>query len=206
MRRILVQMCILALALATADDSVAQPLPELTLADDATTVSGLSSGAYMAVQLHVAFSQGIAGAGVVAGGPYLCARGDVFTALNQCMQTMPGGPNETALLADAHNFAAAGRIDSLSGLAGDRVYLFSGKEDRTVKRPAMDSARDFYIAGGVAAEDIQYVTDVSAGHAFLAPGGPNPCATTQPPFINDCGIDQAGDILATYSEMIPMAG
>ena len=62
-------------------------------------------------------------------------------------------------------------------------------------RPAMDSARDFYLAGGVGAADIQYVTDVRAGHAFLALGGPNACATTQPPFVNDCGIDQAGEIL-----------
>jgi poly(3-hydroxybutyrate) depolymerase len=46
----------------------AQSLPELTFDAGATTVSGLSSGAYMAVQAHAAFSSGIAGAGVVAGG------------------------------------------------------------------------------------------------------------------------------------------
>ncbi len=32
------------------------------------SVSGLSSGAYFAVQFHVAFSKDIMGAGVVAGG------------------------------------------------------------------------------------------------------------------------------------------
>ena len=196
MRRFFLRLSILAIVLAAANDVVAQSLPELTLDQDATTVSGLSSGGYMAVQLHVAFSEGITGAGVVAGGPYFCARGSVHTALGQCMQTLPGGPDEAALLAEAQSFAAADRIDPLSGLAGDRVYLFSGTQDRTVTRPAMDSARDFYVAAGIAAADVRYVTDVPAGHAFLAPDGPNPCETTQPDFINDCGIDQAGDILA----------
>ncbi len=193
MRRILLRTVLLVLTLAGTAE--AQPLPELTLAQDATTVSGLSSGAHMAVQMHVAFSERIAGAGVVAGGPYYCARGDVLTALNQCMRTAPGGPDAAALRTAAEGFAAAGRIDPLRGLAGDRVYLFSGSKDRTVRRPAMDAARDFYLAAGVAAADIRYVTDVPAGHAFLAPDGPNACAATRPPFVNDCGIDQAGDIL-----------
>jgi len=40
-----------------------------------TTVQGLSSGAFMAVQLHFAFSENIKGAAVHAGGPYYCAQG-----------------------------------------------------------------------------------------------------------------------------------
>jgi poly(3-hydroxybutyrate) depolymerase len=40
----------------------------------AHTVSGLSSGAFFASQYHVAFSSEVAGAGIVAGGPYYCAQ------------------------------------------------------------------------------------------------------------------------------------
>lgn len=42
---------------------------------DQISVSGLSSGAYFAVQFHVSFSKMIMGAGVVAGGnlPWLCS-------------------------------------------------------------------------------------------------------------------------------------
>ena len=50
-----------------------------------TTVSGVSSGAYMAVQLHIDNSRSIIGAGVVAGGPYFCAEGQLLTALNRCI-------------------------------------------------------------------------------------------------------------------------
>ena len=171
----------------------AQSLPELTLDVGATTVSGLSSGAYMAVQVQVAFSSGIAGAGVVAGGPYFCAEGDVMTALNQCMQTFFGEPDELSLLTEAQQFAAEQVIDPLSGLDGDRVYLFSGTQDRTVTRPVMDAARDFYLAAGIEAANLRYVTNVPAGHAFLAEGGPVPCGETRPDYISDCGIDQAGE-------------
>ena len=60
---------VLALVLFGASGAVAaQDLPQLALDPGATTVSGLSSGAFMAVQMHVAFSDRIAGAGVVAGG------------------------------------------------------------------------------------------------------------------------------------------
>jgi poly(3-hydroxybutyrate) depolymerase len=45
------------------------------------TVSGLSSGAFMAVQMHVANSATIRGAGVFAGGPYYCAKGSMMTAM-----------------------------------------------------------------------------------------------------------------------------
>ncbi|WP_051975315.1 hypothetical protein [Cupriavidus necator] len=38
-----------------------------------SSVSGLSSGAFMTVQLHLAHSSSFAGAGVIAGGPYRCA-------------------------------------------------------------------------------------------------------------------------------------
>ena len=49
------------------------------------TVSGLSSGAFMAVQLHVAYSSIISGAAVYAGGPYWCAMGNLNTAMMDCM-------------------------------------------------------------------------------------------------------------------------
>jgi hypothetical protein len=182
-------------ALSIGSAAEAEGLPELTLDAGATTVSGLSSGAYMAVQVQLAFSSAIAGAGVVAGGPYLCSRGDVMTALNKCMQTVFGEPDESSLLAAAQQSAAAGEIDPLSGLDGDRVYLFSGMQDRTVTRPVMDAARDFYLGAGIEAGDVRYVTDVPAGHAFLALGAPVPCGETRPDYLSDCGIDQAGDIL-----------
>lgn len=190
--------------LPTAIAAAADPLPALQLDPAGTTVSGLSSGAYMAVQLHVAHSKSIVGAAVVAGGPYFCAEGQLLTALNRCMQTASGLPDVAALLARAQSLADAGRIDPLADLAGDRVYLFSGTEDNTVTPPVMAAARDFYRQAGIVDQDIQAVTDVAAGHAFIAEGAPVACADTESPFLNDCGFDQAGDILQhLYGALLP---
>ena len=83
----------------------AEELPKLGADLTATSVSGLSSGAYMAGQIEVAHSKDIKGAGIVAGGPYACAETQASRqvpfwpsavlqnaqqALNQCMQTTCG--------------------------------------------------------------------------------------------------------------------
>jgi len=199
------RMPIAAALAALVSAATADPLPELTLDARATTVSGLSSGAYMAGQVHVAFSDSIAGAGIVAGGPYWCARGGLLDAVSACMRARGGdGPDIAPLLEKARTYAAAGAIAPLSGLAGDRVYLFSGSEDATVARPVTDAARDWYAAAGIAEAAITYVTDVPAGHAFLTEQGPNACPVTAPPFLNDCDRDQAGNILGSlYGDLAP---
>ncbi|MCK6452543.1 MAG: hypothetical protein L6R19_17110 [Alphaproteobacteria bacterium] len=190
--------CLLAVGAAVGVASSvlgAEPLPAMRLDPAATTVSGLSSGAYMAVQFHVAHSAAIRGAGLVAGGPYFCAEGQLATALNRCMKTLMGAPDSAALLARARSLAGEGKIDPPTGLAGARVYLFSGARDDTITRPVMDAARDFYRRAGAADASIKYVTDIPAGHGFIVEQASNACAATASPFINDCDYDQAGDIL-----------
>ena len=194
---------LLALNTVSAADA-AEPLREMQLDPRETTVSGLSSGAYMAVQLHVAHSTSIAGAGVVAGGPYFCAEGQLATALNRCMETFLGVPNAGVLVAIAQALAGAGRIDPLTGLSGDRIYLFSGTRDNTVTPPVMEAAREFYLEAGAADSDLKFIGDLPAGHAFIVEEADNACAVSDPPFINDCDYDQAGEILQhVYGTLSP---
>src|SRR5581483_7283378 len=95
-----------------SESPVAESLPELGADIGSTSVSGLSSGAYMAGQIEVAHSKDIKGAGIVAGGPYACAETQASRqvpfwpsavlqnaqqALNQCMQTTAGKPDPKAL-------------------------------------------------------------------------------------------------------------
>ena len=85
----------------------AEELPKLGADLAATSVSGLSSGAYMAGQIQVAHAKDIVGAGIVAGGPFACAESPasrIFPfwptavaqngtqALFQCMKTNWGSP------------------------------------------------------------------------------------------------------------------
>ena len=47
-----------------------------------SSVSGISSGAFMAVQFGTAWSSVIKGVGVIAGGPYWCAKADADDFIN----------------------------------------------------------------------------------------------------------------------------
>jgi poly(3-hydroxybutyrate) depolymerase len=189
---------------ALEGEVLAEPLPSFTVDLAQTSVSGLSSGAYMAGQFHVAFSEIVVGAGLVAGGPYGCAEGQLATALNRCMQTHIGAPEPARLLRRAEALAQQNAIDPLAGLLGDRVYVFSGTEDDTVIPAVVAETAAFYRAAGVSEEDIGYVDDIAAGHAFITEDHGSACATTASPYINDCDYDQAGALLRRiYGELKP---
>lgn len=55
---------------------------------ESVTISGISAGAFMASQFHVAFSSRVHGVGMLAGGPYYCAMDDVALAEERCSKLM----------------------------------------------------------------------------------------------------------------------
>ena len=182
----------------------AEPLPRLNLAPNATTVSGLSSGAFMAVQIQIAFSQSIAGAGVVAGGPYGCADGNVYRAVRVCMNAFWGAADAADSVAKINEHASDGQIDDPTHLETDRIYLFHGQADDTVARTSMDALRQTYASLSVPGDQVDYVTDVPAGHGFVTERGELSCSATGPDFLIDCDFDQAGDILGhLYPDLAP---
>ena len=148
----------------------------------------------MAVQMHVAHSATITGAGVVAGGPYYCAHGSVFTALYNCMT--PGWwtplPRTATLKAETDALSAAGRIDRVTHLEKSRAWLFSGGNDRTVYPQVVEGLRDFYAAYNAQAT---LVANPVAGHAMVTESHGKKCGATEPPFIVDCDYDAAGALL-----------
>jgi poly(3-hydroxybutyrate) depolymerase len=157
-------------------------------------VSGVSSGAYMAVQMHVAHSSIVKGAGVLAGGPYYCAQDSIFSAYYNCME--PGLfvplPPTAALKAHSEAFAAAGRIDPTSQLAGSRAWLFTGTRDRTVLSNVVEALNAYYAQYKVR---TAVVRDKPAGHAMVTEHYGNACNATAPPYLNDCDYDAAGELL-----------
>jgi poly(3-hydroxybutyrate) depolymerase len=195
-----------------AASATAAELPALGARLDQTTVSGLSSGAYMAGQMQLAHASIITGAGIIAGGPYGCAEslfadsmpgpGTVFLnaskAINGCMLDglkLWGIPNPKQLATRARQLAEAGRIDPTAEVLRDKVYLFSGREDRTVVPAIVAAAADFYAALGLPREAIKYVTEVAAGHGFVTTDKGLACGRSGQPYVVDCDYDQAGDLL-----------
>jgi poly(3-hydroxybutyrate) depolymerase len=182
----------LAAAQALAQSSAPITLPAYGADSLQTSVSGLSSGAFMAVQLQVAYSGSIVGSGVVAGGPYYCAANSVFYA-GICMGQVPFMPPNPYLMVNAaKGFAKAGQIDALSKLSGRRIYVFSGTDDSVVRQPAVDATVSFFQQVGVKPEQLQYVNKMPAGHAVITPSYGNDCAANANPYISHCNIDGNG--------------
>jgi len=188
----------------------ADALPQLGTALSATSVSGLSSGAYMAGQIELAHAKDIVGAGIVAGGPFACAETaasrafpfwptavgqNALQALYSCMKTTVGAPDATKLVERAKELADDGEIDPLTALASHNVYLFSGDADQTVTRPVVETAKAFYEAAGVPAANVTLI-ESPGGHAFITEQGGAACGLTEAPFVSDCDYDQAKAILA----------
>jgi poly(3-hydroxybutyrate) depolymerase len=111
-----------ALALCASGGAYAAVnLPALKIDKTQTTVSGLSSGGFMAVQLHVAYSATFAkGVGVVAGGPFYCAEGSVVNATGRCMASPAGIPTST-LVNTTNTWAGQGVIDPVANLQNSKV-------------------------------------------------------------------------------------
>ncbi len=200
-----------------------QKLPALGAKIDDTSVSGVSSGAYMAGQFEMAHSRDVVGAAIIAGGPYGCSESlyadvmpgpgtailNLTKAINGCMLNALqsfGVPNPQQLAERAGHLAEKDRIDPVSNVTDDRIYLFSGKDDRTVVPAIVAAARDFYKALGVPEAQIQFVSDMPAGHGFVTEDKGPACDYTGKPYIVDCGYDQAGALLAQiYGPLNPRA-
>ncbi len=170
-------------------------LPALTIATSEISVSGLSSGGFMAVQVHVAHSATFKrGAGIVAGGPYYCSEGSLADAVGRCMEHNREIPVQK-LVQITNEWADGKLIDPVVNLKTSRCYLFSGTADKTVKPAVMNELKSYYQSF-MPGESIFYKSDIPAGHAMITDDFGGPCSTTAAPFINDCDFDLAGAILA----------
>ena len=177
--------------------ALARSLDTYEMEPAAISVSGISSGGYMAQQFHVAYSAGIMGAGIIAGGPYYCAQGSIYDALFRCMSagTWFGGPPLDQLIDRTQEEAGAGHIDNPSHMSKDRIYLFSGALDTTVETPVMDALAAYY-GNFVDSTQIVYEKRIQAAHAMVTDDYGNRCDQEAAPFINDCDYDMAGILLA----------
>lgn len=167
----------------------AQPLPALNADASAVTVSGVSSGGYMAVQFQVVYSKIVSGTGVIAGGPYNCAEGSVWRALHHCMAPSDWFPvpDSGRLKASLEAKSRRGQIDSPEGLRDDRVWILSGGNDKTVDRKVVDALAESY-GPWIAPSALRYLKLPDPGHAMLSAvdADANACVTTEAPFINMC--------------------
>jgi poly(3-hydroxybutyrate) depolymerase len=194
--------CVLLAASALAacggrpDDAASRDgrLAALPIATDSVTVSGISAGGNMAVQFHVAHSALVHGAGVLAAGPYYCAENSLRLALGRCMQGDEAIPVDE-LASITSQLALEEAIDPIAELADDRVWIFHGGADPIIARAVIDATEAYYTTL-VDPRGIQRVELAQAGHTFPATGsGLQACDQTDTPFIGECGLDGARQML-----------
>jgi poly(3-hydroxybutyrate) depolymerase len=170
-----------------------EPSAAFNLDRERITVSGISSGAYMAGQLHVAHSATFRGAALLAGGPYYCAEGSLQKGLGPCIKG--GDTGIDALASYAAEMASSGQIDVLENLADDKVWLFHGTQDVVVSEDVVNAAKVFYerIADGI---ETVLVNDIDVTHGMPTIDKGVGCGELKAPFLNACEYDAAGALLA----------
>jgi poly(3-hydroxybutyrate) depolymerase len=201
----------LACAAIVAAPALAEPLSGYNADIGESSISGISSGAFMAVQFGTAWSSVIKGVGVIAGGQYWCAKADaddfmnnytlpIMHATGSCMVGPP--PDLSSSFAKADAKAASGDIDPLRFVGRQKIYVFHGTNDAVVARSVTDAAADFYrhYLGEANRGNLYYQTAVGAGHSLVVAREPhvaglNACNDNKIPYIDQCGYDQAGILL-----------
>jgi poly(3-hydroxybutyrate) depolymerase len=197
----------------------ADPLGHFPVDPAQVSVSGISSGAFMANQLHIAHSAGIMGAGMIAGGLYGCAADSVSEDGVFALASLAVGPcmSVPTLLQPVDfyaqltaDLAAKGWIDPPSNLTRSRVYMFTGQADKVVSSKAIELGASLYRTLGGSELQIKFrdqdLPGAGAGHSWVTKNFGNACDANAKPFINHCGYDQAGEVLQTiYGPLQPPA-
>eukprot|EP01059_Diplonema_ambulator_P002337 TRINITY_DN119_c0_g1_i1.p1 TRINITY_DN119_c0_g1~~TRINITY_DN119_c0_g1_i1.p1 ORF type:complete len:321 (+),score=136.92 TRINITY_DN119_c0_g1_i1:52-1014(+) len=169
------------------------PLPKMNITANSVSVSGVSSGGAMAVQMTVAFSSKVVGGGLIATPPYYCAMDSENTALTACMSAgmlinVPELQNKAA------SMASEGLIDALSNLNSSRIYIETGKYDTVVEQTVVNKTVQWYKQY-VAPENQKETAYLPAEHCWPTDSYGKPCIYLGEPYINNCGFDAAGTLL-----------
>lgn len=155
---------------------------------DTITISGLSSGGYMAGQMHMSYSSLIKGIAIFSAGPYYCARGDFNRTFRDCMFNPDGldldyNKNLTQVFSDM------GYIDDISNIKNSKVYIFIGMLDTVVVPFVSKKLEEFYLSyrANVKTEIIE-----DSAHGFPTNKQENNnCKYYGTPFINYCKFNGA---------------
>lgn len=194
--RIAAAAVLVGASLGTAHAAAA--LPRLNIDASQTTVSGLSSGAFMANQLGYAYSATFKGVGVFAGGPYMCAGHSNYTA---CMYNATiSSTMLSTMQADINNWSGTSN-DSKANVAGQKIFMFVGTSDFTVGPNPMNGVQTQYTNSGVPAASLSYVQRANTAHVFptdFDSTGNNACNSSASPYISNCGYDGAGAMFARF--------
>jgi hypothetical protein len=171
-----------------------------------SSISGISSGGFMAGQFAISWSSTVRGVGIIAGGPYYCARGTAAEGLSgnllpeliatgPCMKGPP--PALDPLFQKTEEWGRGGQIDDPRHLANQHIYIFSGYNDAVVDPRVGESAYRFYrhYLGENRKGNLFYQNAIGSGHSQVTVDYGLACSDNKDYFIDRCNYDQAGVLL-----------
>ncbi len=171
-------------------------LPAISAESSGVTLSGISSGAFFAVQFGVAHAHRVSGVASFAGGIYGCAKGNASTATSTCMKTP-----ESILVAEhiqqTVDLARAEEIDAPEFIKPQKIFIFHGTRDSVIAPTAAQKLKEFYEGFGA---EVSVLLDTPAGHGLPALQAPVPCKDSRSPYIIDCGVDGPGKVFTKFYE------
>jgi poly(3-hydroxybutyrate) depolymerase len=157
------------------------------------SVSGLSSGGYMANQFHIAHSDWVDKVGIIAAGPYYCAQNSIKIALSQCVNKSTDATKDK-LTEQAIAYENQGKIDILDNLKKSKVWLLRGTKDAKIHTDVTQALHQQYLMW-MAPENVEYINQQPFAHHFPTLTYGSTCDVSEPPFIGNCDYDAAGDML-----------
>lgn len=170
------------------------PLAQLNIDTDQISISGLSSGGYMATQYHLAHAEQVSGVGIIAGGPFYCAQGNLGQAMAACLNKEDNPINLEAIKRSIKDYQDRGLLASDEEIAQAKVWIFHGANDETVGRHVANKLVEQYTSW-FSRESLDVVLDDNASHHFPTLSNGHDCDVSEPPFIGACDYDGAGAML-----------
>ena len=149
------------------------------------TISGISAGAYMAVQLHIIYSKTFSGINIIAGGPFWCAKGEIQTAINECMNN---GDNIDIdyLIYITKNTQNYNYIDNVNNIIDNKVWIMSAINDTVVNKSVVIKLQEYYQYFKA---DIKTVFDIQGEHGQITDNYGSDCFYLGNPYILNCNYN-----------------
>lgn len=179
-------------------------LPSYNVDINAISISGVSSGGFMADLLYRKYPQAIMGVAIISGGPFNCAstfwlpRG--LAARTVCSTDISPvvffGPPRTDLKIFTQQFSSP-------NVKGDMVFFYYSEIDPIVPMSVTSQLYNLY-GSSIPLENIQYVNTIRSGHGMITDRYGESCGSSSVNGINNCGFDLAGEILVgLYGSLRP---
>lgn len=197
-------LTIAALLLASAPAAAQSPFGHVQGDPQQVSVSGISSGAAMAVQYALAHSGSVTAVGSVAGPGYRCAHGDIYRAIGVCMTATMGLPSADDMW---QQLLASPAVDDprASTRRLRAAYVFQSEWDATVRwvsgRSTYDLLRNHMGVPAVFDQGDPLNGSNHAAHGFVSPDGSAPCGDGGNTYVRACrdytpsdAKDVAGDM------------